>query len=140
MRRGQHVEPGARKSRGGVVRLLRGREDAFALALLVQVAAFVVAPGLHLINHRPDHTHGPGGVAHTHHSAPLPDGKPSPAPFHDGQGSTLHFGVALAAAQVFCFAVAIALVVAAQLWIPARRFLARALFDVAAPRGPPVAI
>jgi hypothetical protein len=140
MSRGEHTRTGARSTRGGLVRLLRGREDAFALALLIQVAAFVVAPAVHLIGHRPDHTHGPDGVTHTHETRRLPNGAPQPAPFHDGGGSALHFSAALTTTFVFTLALTVGLITTAQVWRPARRVFTRALFDVAAPRGPPLAI
>jgi hypothetical protein len=140
MSRGEHTRSGARATRGGLVRLLRSREDAFALALLIQVAAFVVAPAIHLIGHRPDHTHGPDGVTHTHETRRLPNSAPQPAPFHDGHGSALHFGAALTTTFVFTLAVTFGLITAAAVWRPAHQVLARALFDVAAPRGPPLAI
>lgn len=140
MSRGEPTRNGARTTRGGLVRLLRSREDAFAFALLVQVAAFVVAPAIHLIGHRPDHTHGPDGVTHTHETRRLPSGAPQPAPFHDGQGSALHFGAALTTTFVFTLALTVGLVLTAEVWRPARLVLARARFDVAAPRGPPIAI
>jgi hypothetical protein len=140
MKAGGHGQVRARAFRGGLVRLLRAREDAAALALLVQVAAFVVVPGLHLVNHRPDHTHGPGGVTHRHEVPGQPNGAPDPAPAHDGQGSLLHFGLAVSAQGFFTWALAFTLIVALLLWSPAERVSARALFDVSAPRGPPVAI
>lgn len=140
MSRGEHTRTGARSTRGGLVRLLRRREDAFAFALLVQLAAFVVAPAVHLIGHRPDHTHGPDGVTHTHETRRLPNGAPQPAPLHDGQGTALHFSAALTTTFVVTLALAVGLILAADVWRPARVVLARALFDVAAPRGPPLAI
>jgi hypothetical protein len=132
----------SRSTRGGLLRRLRLREDAFALALLIEVAAFVVAPGLHLINHKADHTHGPDGVTHTHRVPHRPGGGPAPAPFKphlDEGGSALHFGLALTAARVFLFTAAIGLALLAEVWLPIARAHAREIFEAAAPRGPPLA-
>jgi hypothetical protein len=129
----------ARDAHAGILRRLRGREDAVAFALLVEIAAFLVAPALHLVNHRADHTHGPGGVVHTHDSAPQRDGAPSPAPFH-GDGDALHFALAITSAPVFIFATLVALALIAAVFVPASRVFVRELFDVAVPRGPPIAI
>lgn len=124
--------------RGGLLRRLRGREDAFALALLVQLAAFVIGPGAHLVSHRADHTHGPDGVSHTHELPVQPDGSPTPPARHDGHGAALHFGVALTSVPVFFWAFGIALALACVLWQPVERASTRGLFDVAHPRGPPL--
>jgi hypothetical protein len=115
------------------VRFLRSREDAITFALLVQVAAFLIGPALHLVNHRPDHTHGPGGVTHSHQHAPA-----GQTPAHDGHGSAQHFGLALTAPQIFLWALVVALALSPGLSFPTARGHARLLFDCAAPRGPPV--
>lgn len=135
MNAGQQGGLRARSSRGGLLRRLRLREDAFALALLIEVAAFVVAPGLHLINHRPDHTHGADGVTHTHRVPHAPGS--APAPLHDDHGSALHFGLALTASQVFLFTLLVGLALFPALWLPATRTCLRLLFGAASPRGPP---
>jgi hypothetical protein len=129
-----------RASRGGLVRFLRGREDAATLALLVQIAGFLVGPGLHLIGHRADHTHGPDGVTHTHEVPNRPDGSPSPTPLHDSKGSPLHFAVAVTALSLFVWTVAFTLLLTVRLGPPTKDIFTRALFDVPAPRGPPLAI
>ena len=127
-------------SRRGLLRGLRGREDAFAFALLVQLAAFVVGPAVHLATHQADHTHGPDGLTHTHGAPARRGGTPTPPPFHDGQGAAMHFGLALTSVPVFFWAFGIALTLVCRWWRPVELGPTRTLFDVASPRGPPVVL
>jgi hypothetical protein len=126
----------ARARRGGLVRVLRGREELLSAALLVHVAAFLVLPGLHLVNHGADHTHGPGGIPHSH---PRPEKGGAPAPLHDGHGSALHFGLALTSTPTFVFVAAVALLLAAALVSPATRPATCPSLFGTSPRGPPLA-
>jgi hypothetical protein len=128
----------ARARRGGLVRLLRGREELLSATLLAHVAAFLVLPGLHLVNHRADHTHGPGGIPHSH-PRPEQGGAPAPAPLHDGHGSALHFGLALTSTPTFVFVAAVALLLVAALAAPATRPAAGPSLFGTSPRGPPLA-
>jgi hypothetical protein len=122
---------------GGLLRRLRLREDAFALALLIELVAFVVAPGLHLINHKADHTHGPDGVTHTHR-VPGKSGAPAPAPLHDQHGSALHFGLALTSARVFLVTLVVGFALVAAPRLSPSSLRVRSFFQAAAPRGPPL--
>jgi hypothetical protein len=123
----------------GVLRLLRTREDAVALGLLVQLAAFVVFPALHLFDHAGAHEHGPDGISHvaTHHPGPSEE-EGTPRPDH-GQGSFEHFAAALVSSPLFVFLPAV---------LPVTSIVPVALSGIAAngpghgcaqPRGPPVA-
>jgi hypothetical protein len=128
----------ARAPRRGIVRFLRSREELLSATLLVHIAAFLVLPALHLVDHRPDHTHGPDGVSHSH-PRPVKGGAPTPAPGHDGHGSALHFGLALPSTPTFVFVAIVALAVAAMLPFPSTRPAARPSTDSSSPRGPPLA-
>jgi hypothetical protein len=96
---------GSRAARGqGAVRQLRAREDAIAFGLLVQLATCLIAPALHLIDHRADHEHLADGTVRAL-PAPPPAFVAAPAPgWHaqlpagaHGEGSAQHFGLALTA-------------------------------------------
>lgn len=106
------------------MRLLRAAEGLHTFAFSVFAWAAVVAPAVHLANHRNDHVHTAGGVRrlpeptadaqpgpHDHgdgrqHSHAQPTGDPthappsSPAPDH-GQGAGDHFGLVLLEAVAF---------------------------------------
>jgi hypothetical protein len=97
--------PVSRAGRGhGAVRRLRAREDAIAFGLLVQLAACLIAPALHLIDHRADHEHLADGTVRVL-PAPPPPFVAAPAPgWHaqlpagaHGEGAAQHFGLALTA-------------------------------------------
>jgi hypothetical protein len=101
----------------------------------------VVAPGLHLINHKADHTHGPDGVTHTHRVPHRPGGGPAPAPFKphlDEGGSALHFGLALTSARVFLVTLIVGLALVAAPLLPPSSLRVRSFCQAAAPRGPPL--
>jgi hypothetical protein len=92
---------------------LRIRELPARLAIVSFLWAILLGPALHLVNHRDDHRHGPGGAAHRHapasevgsgHAtattlaaaadATTPTGSSPPLGPHGG-GELLHFGLAL---------------------------------------------
>jgi hypothetical protein len=105
--------------------------------LLVQLAIAVVVPAFHLWNHRPDHTHGPDGVTHTH-QAPERPGVPT-APTHDGHGTAQHFGLALTATDTVVVALVVTPAVTPVGVSPAGRLCGCPTFGISSPRGPPAA-
>jgi hypothetical protein len=99
-----------RGARGGLVRRLRGHETAAQVAIASFLWATLLGPALHLIDHRADHTHGPGSAPHRHTEpardarANLPSqpaaGDPTERPGPSAPGvphgadAALHFGLA----------------------------------------------
>ena len=99
------------------MRGLRGAEAACRLALVTVAWTVLLGPALHLVGHRNNHIHGPGGAAHDHDHGDRHRRQPSasaaaerqgdqarpeqspevPDPRH-GHGAGQHFGLSVLAA------------------------------------------
>lgn len=103
----------------GLLRRLRAGDGLARLALASFLWGMLLAPALHLVNHRDDHHHGPGGLVHDHgdgrahrHGPTDDEGgdhppaglsfdadsrqerSPATPPGPHGAGDPLHFGMA----------------------------------------------
>jgi hypothetical protein len=125
----------------GVLRRLRADERIIAVGILAHVLTFLCIPAMHMLGHRADHRHLPGGgieivAQHDHGGGDQGGEHDVPDPSH-GSGSAEHFDAAPLAPAPFLLPPPA--IDADELRpLQARSvFLGRIEDDTRAPRGPP---